>query len=164
MERIDALDAVHRRFALQVLEHCAAATLPGKDLAFQEDDLYRGGHEVHRRLSLRYMPDQPLVVLMTLTPLPETLRAVHRILAGHAHLIALRSLGPRELGELVERVIDLYSRAYPEFRPRPLVLDPVWRALARQAARGEDTPREVVRRVVASLDVLRYRRSASHAA
>ncbi len=163
VERIDALDAEHRRFALEVLKHQAAATLPAKDLAFAEDDLYRGGHEVHRRLSLRYRPDQPLVVLMTLTPLRETIAAVHRVLASHVHEISLSPLGPRELGELVERVIALYRRAYPEFRLRPFELEPVRRALARQAARGEDQPREVVRRVVASLDVLRYR-SASQAA
>jgi hypothetical protein len=163
VERIDALDAEQRRFALEVLKHYAAATLPGTDLAFAEDDLYRGGHEVHRELSLRYEPDQPLVVLMTLTPLSETLAAVHRMLATRAHEISLPPLGPRELAELVERVIDLYRRAYPEFRPRTLELEPVRRALARQAASGEDKPREMIRRVVASLDALRYR-SASQAA
>jgi hypothetical protein len=156
IERLDALNAAHRRFALEVLKHYAAATLPPKQLAFTEAELYRGGHEIHRRLPLRYRANQPLVVLMALTPLRETQAAIRHILADHSQELSIRPLGALELGQLVDRVMDLYRRAYPEFQPQPYQLEPIRELMARRAEQGEDRPREVVRGVVSGLDALRY--------
>lgn len=156
VERLDALDAAHRRYALEVLRHYAAATLPEQRLAFREADLYRGGHPVHRRLPLRYRAAQPLVVLMTLTPLPETQAATGRILTDHTQELYLPPLGRVELGQLVDRVIALYRRAYPEFEPPLARLEPIRRGGAERARAGEDRPREVVRATVAALDAVRH--------
>ncbi len=152
-EQIGGFDATHRQLAEEVIRHYAAATLPEGDLLFVPDELYRGGRQVHRELPLRFDEEQPLVVLLALTPEPSMLELCDRLVSGHK--IELAPLGARHLSELVERVCDLYLRAYPggTLPKKCLAHAPAW----------YQTPRELVRELIARLDAHRYGISADSA-
>lgn len=145
-EHVGFLDRTQMWLALEVIRHYAAATLPREELGFDPDDLYRGGQVVHRRLPLQHRPDQPLVVLVALTP--ET--KIRNMCAGlvHSRQIELEPLTATERRELVERVARLYFEAYGmSAPPEPLLPNPV---------ESNESPRELVRKLIAKLDEARY--------
>jgi hypothetical protein len=162
VERVSALDAEQRYLAEQVLRHYAAVTLPLRHLAFdpdEEGEMYRGGKQVHRNLPLRFTRDQPLAVVMALTPAPEVDAAVRRLVRTDAVRVELPALPRRMHGALVERVCALYRQAYPAFRA-----DDAWLHLIRDRvvaahADAEAAPRHIVRTTVCLLDALRHGRS-----
>jgi hypothetical protein len=167
VEYVDALPRQDLGYALEVLKHFAAATLPAAALTFDPDDpqqLYRGGHDVHRQIPLRYQVDQPLSVVCALTPVPEVQQLYDHIVADEEVSVWLRPLQPQNLDELVQRVAGLYRRGYPDL---------VWTAADRTAmhehascVHADDTAmiRRVVQRTVFALDELRYRQRLAHGA
>jgi hypothetical protein len=158
VERVSALDAEHHRLAEQVLRHYAAVALAPQHLAFDpesRDAMYRGGQRVHQELPLRFVPDQPLAVVMALTPAPEVESLVQRMIAAKGVRIDLPVLERRLHGALVDRVANRYRAAYPDFALREADV----RRLREQvlAAHPDDdaSPRRIVRAAVFLLDGLR---------
>jgi len=145
-EQVAGFDTRHRDLAEEVICHYAAAALPQQDLLFDPEHLYRGGHEVHRSLPLRFDEEQPLIVLLALTQEPTMTAMADQLIAGHR--IELTPLSPRDLKELVERLRTLYQRAYPgsTLPDDPLPHPPSW----------YETPRELVRALIAAFDAHRY--------
>ncbi len=117
VEYVDSLDSAEAQFALEVLRHFAAVTLPRSQLAFDPDGLYRGGHDVHRQLPLRYADEQPLVLVFALTPLDDVRKTFATILASDACALWLAPLTKANLDELFSKTIALYCRGYPESDP-----------------------------------------------
>ncbi|MBI2373811.1 MAG: DUF2791 family P-loop domain-containing protein [Deltaproteobacteria bacterium] len=160
VEGVQALDSVHARLAHDVLRHFAAATLPATSLRFDPEDeksLYRGGHEVLRKLPLRFDEKQPLCVTMALTPLPEVEATISAMLDSEQASVRLSPLGRAELAELTARVASIYGRAYPgSTSPDTERL----LSLVRSAVNGQDDPRSVIRAVAGFLDLHRLARPA----
>jgi len=161
MDEVEYVDSLHwglRALASQVLMHYAAVTLPRKLLAFEEEHLYRGGHAVHRAINLSFREGQPLAVVMALTPLNEMVLLARNILRDDTVFVGLKPLGREDFMALIQKVIALYRRGFPDFKP-------AWRSRRELNARildeltfGETSPREAVRTVVSVMDCLRYGR------
>lgn len=145
-EQVESFDRRHRELSAEVLGQYAAATLPLEELGFDPDQLYRGGQEVHRKLPRRFDPEQPLAVVMALTPLPEIYSLARRLVRRPEIVLKPLSAGDKE--ELARRVISLYARAYP----RAGISGPVLSRLVAAAER----PRALVREIIAELDARRY--------
>ena len=156
VEYVEALTSQHRDLAEQVLKHYAAATLPESALAFPVHTLYRGGHEVHRKLSLQFRSDQPLAVMMAMTPLAETQAMVEGILCDESTHLRLTPLGASHFAELVRRVVTLYERGYTAHQVDPDAVERLCGLILDELAAGLASPRDAVRTVVALLDGLRY--------
>ena len=162
VEFIDGLSAQAYHYAREVLRHVAAVTASPADLAFDPEALYRGGHEVHRKLPLRFRDDQPLAAVFALTPLGgESGRVLESLVKRSDMALQLRRLGERDTLDLVRRVIELYRRAYPGFSPchgeRLAFIDRVEDVLADEGIE----PRPLVQATVCELDGLRLRRQAT---
>jgi hypothetical protein len=160
VEHIDRMDRAQLHFAVEVLKHFAAIALPSDRLAFDPDDpadLYRGGHEAHRRLPLRFRHEQPLSIVCALTPLPEVDRLYRLDVADHEASLFLRRLTARDRQSLIERVEALYRIAYPGFE-WPSSERTKARTYVLQATDEEDaTVRRIVQRAVLVMDEYRYR-------
>lgn len=160
VERTDVFDAKHLDLAMEVLGHYAAVALPSEVLKFDPDDLYKGGHAVHQNLPLRFEENQPLGVVIALTDAPRTKERILALLDSGAVLVPLERLPRKALGTLVDRVIDLYARAYPGYR-MPVVRRVAIREQVLAAWPGGDQalPREIVRGTVGLLDAGRHGRA-----
>ncbi|MFQ5654618.1 MAG: BREX system ATP-binding domain-containing protein, partial [Planctomycetota bacterium] len=156
VERVDRLDAVHRRLAEEVLKHYAAATLPESMLRFHPGALYRGGHPVHRVLPITYDSDQPLAAVLAFTPLAETWELSRRIVSDEGVHLPLRPLSPRDLRLLVKRVARLYERGYRGFQAGEGTIARFLSHLDGALLDDGENPRHVVRGVVELLDLVRY--------
>lgn len=122
VERIDALSHSQQGYALEVLKHFSAVTMAEDDLLFSaENELYRGGHSVHKSLSLKFQEDQPLCVVFALTPLPEIEAHFGEITESDNYDVALRPLKKRDMVELARRIGDIYEVSYPEFKVAPFL-------------------------------------------
>ena len=116
VERIDAADSTARHYALEVLKHYVSVTMRSDDLCFDpEEELYRGGHSVHRDLPLEFRDDQPLVIFFALTPLTEIRSQFRELTESTAYDIEIRPLSPNDLPELIRRIGRLYQIVYPHF-------------------------------------------------
>ncbi len=156
VEYVERLDAEHTRLASEVLRHFAAATMPREALRFDPDtDLYRGGHAVHRALPLRFEEGQPLAVVMALTPLEEIRELLERAVGTGAREMRLAPLRPSDHALLAERVTAIYERAFPDFRLTAGDRELVRRACQASLDAGLDSPRALIRTVVAVLDMRR---------
>jgi len=157
VEFVDSLSKQELGYALEVLKHYAAVTVPREDLCFDPEDLYRGGHRVHRDLRLFYRANQPLTVMFALTPLPDIEKSFQQIVGSEQYNIPLPPLGVGHVGELMQRVIRIYLRAYPEMRLKeqdlPLILEGVQRAADDRGS----SPRVLVRSLASQLDALRWK-------
>jgi hypothetical protein len=158
MERADVFDAFHLDFAVQVIAHYAAVTLPREALRFDPETLYRGGHRVHRRLPLRFREDQPLSVVLALTPAPRAGALVEGLLDTSRVVLDINALDTQSYAELVDRVASLYVRAYPEFSLEPNGGERLRKVVMASAPRDGVVPREMVRATVTLLDLLRHGR------
>ncbi len=152
VERVDALTMEDQDYALEVLKHYAAVTMQAEDLAFDPEDLYRGGQSVHRELPLRFRGEQPLCTVFALTPLEQIREHFAGITPNHDYDISLSPLGVNLLRGLVERIAGLYGRAYPEHNLEPAVCDLARRDIARGYDGGHDTFRDAVRSGVLLFD------------
>src|SRR5262249_19651873 len=161
VEYVDSLSAQQRELAAEVLKHYAAAVLSPSKLQFDPDDLYKGGHSVHRSIPLHFRDDQPLSVVMSLTPLEEIVRLVDPMVADPECHLRLPAIRKRDCRELVDKVSQLYVRGYPDVVVRPEHLERLRVSIDEAVSRGEDTPRDLVETLVYVLDAIRYgRRSA----
>ncbi len=159
VERVSALDAAQRRLADQVLRHYTAVTLPTAHLAFDPNDqdaMYRGGQRVHRNLPLRFTEDQPLSVVMALTPAPDVEATIRRLVSVDSVRIDLSPIARRHHGSLVERVVDLYRGAYPRFAPDGESARRISERVLAALVDAEAVPRHFVRTAVCILDGLRH--------
>jgi hypothetical protein len=161
VERVSALDAEHHRLAEQVLRHYAAVVLAPQHLAFDpesRDAMYRGGQRVHQELPLRFADDQPLALVMALTPAPEVEALLQRIIAAKGIRIDLPALERRLHGALLDRVVDRYRAAYPDFAPSAAEVARLREQVLAAHQDDDASPRRIVRATVSLLDGLRLER------
>jgi len=156
VERVDALGSEDRRLALEVFRHYAAVMMEPTDLAFDAEALYRGGHDVHRALPLRFRPELPLIGMFALTPLADIVERYRSVAHSDRYSIWLSPMGQQNLGRLVQRVAALYSRAYPAAALANDALAQVEALVTRSLASGEDSFRNAVRATVFALDAARH--------
>lgn len=166
VEFVGSCDRLHLEFSREVLSHYAAATLPPAELGFDpEQDLYRGGHEVHRQLELRFEPDQPLAAVFALTPEPEIEQLLFGMIPGRGNDLWLDELVPAQAGELVARIATLAAAAYPGEGPPEDLLETLSADVGRMLAEGHGNARRVVQAIVHRLDARRFaERAAARAA
>lgn len=159
VERVDALRPEDRTYAFEVLKHYAAVTMDAGDLAFDPESLYKGGQDVHRKLSLRFREDQPLTSIFALTPLAEVEEQFAGVTESSTTDLRLRPFAPDLLGELLDRIAALYERAYPDYVVPPEVLEHVSNEIADAQDEGYDSFRDAVRAAVCLFDRDRLQRS-----
>ena len=159
VERVDALCGDDRKYALEVLRHFAAVTIAPEHLAFDPDELYKGGHAVHQQLPLRFREAQPLAAVFALTPLPEVQEQFDSVTENRSYDIWLDDLDRRCVGELVLRVADIYARAYASAGAglaSRATLDSIRAVIAGEIDDGHDSFRTVVQATVLLLDAKRF--------
>lgn len=152
VERVDALGQEDQHYALEVLKHYAAVTMKRTDLSFDPDRLYKGGHRVHRKFSLRFDPQQPLLSIFALTPLEEIRKQFASITASSSYDVNLGPLDENLIPELVNRIAMLYERAYPGHEVSQAVRDRTAESLLDVFEEGFDSFRSSVRGAVQLLD------------
>lgn len=156
VELVDDLTPDQMHHALEVLKHLVAVTVPEDDLAFSpEEDLYKGGNQVHREIPLKFEPDQPLITLFALTPLDEIRNAFARIIRTDRYDLPLTPIGHTTVPELIERIVKLYRKAYPGFTLTPDQARSICDRIMDAVNDGEDSPRAIVRGTVFMLDAAR---------
>jgi hypothetical protein len=152
VEGVDALGQEDQHYALEVLKHYAAVTMKRTDLSFDPDRLYKGGHRVHRKFSLRFHPQQPLLSIFALTPLEEIRKQFASITASSSYDVNLGPLDENLIPELVNRIAMLYERAYPGHEVSQAVRDRTAESLLDVFEEGFDSFRSSVRGAVQLLD------------
>jgi hypothetical protein len=154
-ERVDTLSASERLLALEVFRHYAAVLMDRDDLAFDPEHLYRGGHDVHRALPLRFRDELPLVGMFALTPLGDIEASFRAATRSTRYDLRLQPLGRRDLLELVPRIATLYRRAYPDAVLDDECVARVSALVDRSQGLGEGSFRAAVRATVFALDAAR---------
>ncbi len=151
-----ALGAQNRGFADTVFGCYALACLRDDQALQGEESIPKGGQAIHRRLPLRFRPDQPLACVFFLTPDPVGLEALGTWVDLRRHTVELTPLGPEHYSELYQRVVTLYGVAHPGFiMPAALAL-PMGDFLHAALACGlVSNPRSVLKLVVELLDLCR---------
>ncbi|MEZ6018430.1 MAG: DUF2791 family P-loop domain-containing protein [Planctomycetota bacterium] len=157
-ERVDALPSQERLLALEVFRHYAAVLMTPTDLVFDPESLYRGGHDVHRALPLRFKRDLPLVGMFALTPLGDIEASYRKTTLSNQYDLRLAPLARRDVLTLVPRIASLYQRAYPDYELAPDTLARVRELVERALSGGDDSFRAAVRAIVFSLDAARLGR------
>jgi bacteriophage exclusion system BrxC/D-like protein len=152
VERVDALRYEDRHYALEVLQHYAAVTMHPRDLAFDPERLYKGGHEVHRSLTLRVDAAQPLITVFALTPLEEIQEQFEQVTASNSYDIELGPLDERLLPELVDRIATIYALAHPSYTITDSLRASIARELLDAFDEGHESFRSAVRGAVLLLD------------
>lgn len=161
-EYFDQMHGTSREMAENVIKFLAIAAEDDARLAFSPDAVYRGGHAVHKGISPRFAPDQPLMVLSTFTPNPELGRLLERIVQSGA-IAGLDPMPPRMLALLAEKVLALVQQVYPGFEPDPAARTAIRTLLGRAMEEGTvQSTRQAARLVVEYWDL--YRRSPRAAA
>lgn len=154
-EYFDQLGATSKEMAENVLRYLAMASLPVESLPFDADDVYRGGHAVHRAVSPVYRPDQPLVVLGTFTPNPQIDAALRRLLR-HEQRLDLLPVSSRLFPLLADRVLGMMQEIYPGMDPPPQYKHLLRHALNEAFERGDiETTRQAARLCVEYWDLYR---------
>lgn len=152
VERVEALRYVDQFYALEVLKHYAAVTMHPRDLAFDPEDLYKGGHAVHKSLPLRVDAAQPLIAVFALTPLEEIQERFHEVTTTSAYDIELGPLDESLLPQLVSRIAEIYSIAYPSYSMSHSIRLDIARELLDAFNGGHDSFRNAVRGSVLLFD------------
>lgn len=163
VERTEALSAQNYGWALEFLQHLAAATLPESDLSFRKEELYPGGMKRHRDLAKRFEDDQPLVVVAAMTPLDSTLKSFWAITKVSEHATHLAPLGDGVVGDLVAGIATVYRAAYPDFAFDASLLETIAAEVLEERAMGMSSFRRTVRSAVAHLDAARLQASRQEA-
>jgi hypothetical protein len=152
VERVDVLGREDQHYAYEVLKHYAAVTIRPDDLAFDPDQLYKGGHEVHRRIPLRFRVDQPLSAIFALTPLPEAESEFENITTSRDYDVHLQPLHRHDIVALVERIAHIYGLGVPGYSPSASTLKRVAGQIEDVMDDGHDSFRFGVRSAVFLLD------------
>lgn len=158
VEYVERLDREQLGFAVEVLKHYAAVTLPREELGFDPSDpeaLYRGGQDVHRRIPLFFRGDQPLAVAFALTPLPEIRKLLDGIVRTRAHEVEIAPLSSADRRDLAGKVAWLYARAHPDLELTRALLDELDRRVRDLEAERGESPRSIVQLCVSLLDAER---------
>ncbi len=157
VEFVDSLSKQELGYAMEVLKHYAAVTVPKEDLLFDAADLYRGGHKVHRELRMFFRSNQPLTVMFALTPLPDIEKSFGELMQGDQYNIPLPPLKSEHMKQLIERVLSIYLRAYPETQLTQEDLQGVLKGVLDAAEDRGSSPRVLVRTLASQLDSLRWK-------
>lgn len=152
VERVDALRYEDQFYALEVLKHYAAVTMHPRDLAFDPERLYKGGFQVHRDLPLRVDAEQPLIAVFALTPLEEIQERFAEVTKTKAYDIELGPLYESLLPQLVARIAEIYSIAYPSYSMSDRTRLDIARELRDAFDGGHDSFRSAVRGSVLLFD------------
>jgi hypothetical protein len=155
VEYVESISRYERGYALEVLQHYAAVTVPRADLGFDPDALYKGGHVVHRAIPMAFRERQPLSVVFAMTPLEDIRALFAEIVRTDAHGIELPPLGSDHCLELADKIKALYLRAHPSFSPSDAELERVRATIVRALSEGETSPRTLVGATVSGLDRVR---------
>ncbi len=156
VEAVDQLSPARLEYGRQNLMHFAAVTLEKQLLGFDlETQLYRGGHDVHRKIPLRFADDQPLSVVFAMTPLPDIETLFRELVLGDGFDVKLRPLSTQDLAELVARILALYEQAYPGFKTSDSQRARLGETMLDLREEGQSGVREIVRGTVLSLDSFR---------
>lgn len=159
VERVDALTPADHRRALEVLRHLAAVTVDPRDLRFDPEDLYRGGHRRHQQVPLRHAADQPLGLVMAMTPLEEAIRQFQGITLSEEYDIALNELPGDVSLRLALKIVGVYQTAYPDFAIDTAELAGIAMDVEQDIGFDADGFRPRIRATVARLDQLRLGRA-----
>jgi hypothetical protein len=155
-EYLDRLGASSRRMAENVLRYLAMGSLDRTALAFDPEEVYRGGQTVHRKIRPRFVEDQPLVVLCAFTPNPDVDAVLDEIIADRSVRVELDPIRPSLLPVLAEKVFGLVKGVHPELEADPLHREVMTRALAQAFADGTvSSTRQAARMVVEFWDLYR---------
>ncbi|MFZ5479357.1 MAG: BREX system ATP-binding domain-containing protein [Myxococcota bacterium] len=162
-EYLDRLGAASQEMAQNVLKFLAVGAMPRASLAFDPEKVYRGGHDVHRRVPTRFAEDQPLAVLCAFTPHP----GIERVLGGISRTpewwLPLEPVRRGRLGDLADRVLEIAREVYPALDPRPEDREALRRALLTAWDGGQvENTRDAARMAVEYWDL--YRASRERAA
>lgn len=156
VERVDALAKNDQAYAFEVLRHYAAVTIEPEDLAFDPEELYKGGHAVHREIPLRFRDDQPLSTIFALTPLEEIEESFGGVTASDRYDLRLASLRRSDLPPLITRIAAIFRQAYPDCEVAPEVRERIIEQVADHLEEGHDSFRSAVRAAVFLLDAERF--------
>lgn len=159
VERVDALSTDDYKKALEVLCHYAAVTMRPEDLNFDPETLYKGGHQRQRALPLRFEDDQPLALVMAMTPLQEAIEKYSRITESPDYSVHLRPLVGDVTTELALKIAGVYRTAYPSFEITADELTRVSGEVEHDLGFDTDGFRPRIRSTVAHLDALRLSRT-----
>ena len=165
-EYFDALGSTSREMAENVLRYLAIASLPTEALGFDPDEVYRGGHAVHRNVPAVFVEDQPLAVLCAFTPHLGVDAVIQRILEdADAHIHALEEIPPAVLVLLADRVLDLVRAVHPVVAPTKADLKLAWTLVVNGLNNGSITStRDAARAVVEFWDLFRVDPARARAA
>jgi hypothetical protein len=142
--------------ATNVLKYLAMASFDGEGLRFDTKDVYRGGQHVHREISERFKPDQPLSVVCAFTPNPGITRILSSIVPERT-MLPLTPVPAAELDRLAERIFALYSQAWPALEPPMMHRRLITGRLSGAFRRHEiETTRQAARLVVEFWDIYRH--------
>lgn len=158
VERVDALAKADQQYAFEVLRHYAAVTIDPADLAFDPEELYKGGHAVHREIPLRFQDDQPLTTIFALTPLEEIEEAFSGVTATDRYDLRLASLQRGALPTLVDRIAAIHRVAYPHHELSAATRERMVAEIGDHLEEGHDSFRAAVRAAVFLLDADRHGR------
>jgi hypothetical protein len=158
-EVIDRLSTVSREMADNVMRYLATATLQRNELAFDPNDTYRGGHPCHREVPERFTEDQPLAVLMTLTPTPRHsghAADVASLLASRDPCLELAPLRAADIPKLADRVLSLVRDVHPTIAPTAADARAIRDAMTERVRSGDlPNTRAAARMVVEYWDIWR---------
>jgi len=156
-EFVDRLGSADRLLAKHMLSFLAMATLPEDKLAFDPEDLHRGGHEVHRRIPVRFTDDQPLAAITAFTPNPAIDEVLSQILKDDSP-IELDVLGHSAAEELADRVLALVRIAHPHVDPPSTDRRVIRQIVGHLARRHElESTRDIAKVIVTLWDLYRLR-------
>jgi hypothetical protein len=157
-EFYQTLSRIDRSHARHLLACLAVAALGPGGVCFDPSQLFKGGMSVHRQIPFVHESDQPLYVVVSLTPVPEIVDTLSSLVPIERVALELVPLTPADYQGLFKKVVALYPVPGAQ---RPLLeslADPIGRALFAGVETGAlSTPRAVLKLVIEFLDILRYR-------
>lgn len=159
-EFYQTLSAVNRSHARHLLACLALAALGPSGVCFDPVQLFKGGMSVHRRIPFVYEDDQPLYVVVSLTPVRDIIGTLATLVPIERIALELAPLTPDDYRCLFRKVVSLYPVPGPQRSLLSRLADPMGRALFAGVETGAlATPRAVLKLVVEFLDILKHRPS-----
>jgi hypothetical protein len=156
-EYLDRLNRVSKEMAENVIKYLVMATMDESEYLFASEEVYRGGHPVHRAIPVRYSDEQNLVVCSAFTPNPELDAVLESLFVDDSTSMNLESLQPADYRELASRITELVALVYPSFRPLEEHRQRIQEALMDAYECGLiHSTRDAARMVVAFWDLYRW--------
>ncbi|MBI4864284.1 MAG: DUF2791 family P-loop domain-containing protein [Candidatus Riflebacteria bacterium] len=156
-EFFQALSREDREHASHLIACLALAARGERRVCFDPATLPKGGQPVHRQVPFVYRQDQPLYVVVALTPVDEMRDLLGRLLPLDQVVLELSRLTPRDYQTLFERIVGLYPVPAQQRGLLGELAAPMGKALFAGVRCDKLTnPRAVLRLIVEFLDVLRF--------